>query len=215
MLAREIERVQRCRSLDEVAVATTANRADDAIEALARSLRVPCFRGDEHDVLTRYVKAARMFQADLVVRITADCPLIDPLVIDGVVDLATNVDSPCDYASNTLTRTYPRGLDVEALHTDVLERVARIANSAPAHEHVTWFIHHERPDLFILRGLEQSRDDSDLRWTVDEPDDLELVRTIWRKARLSSSFMEFDDLVRLVRKDTKLALMNAHVRQKV
>ena len=112
---------------------------------LARRLGVRWFRGSEHDVLSRYAGAAREADADLVVRVTADCPLIDPEETDTVVAALEERRATCDYASNGLERSLPRGLETEVLWRDVLERMDRLATSAAAREHVTWFCYGERP----------------------------------------------------------------------
>lgn len=211
MLAQQLRRMRQSRSLDEIVVATTVNGADDPVVELARREGARWYRGDEHDVLGRYLGAARESGAEVVVRITADCPLIDPDVVDRVI---AALDRGCDYASNTLQRTYPQGLDVEVFHRDVLERMTRLATSPPAREHVTYFLHRERPDLFVLRNVADGEDHSDLRWTVDTDADLELARAIFEAARLAERRVEYRDLVRLVRATPRLLAINAHVRQK-
>src|SRR3954471_18735766 len=135
MLQRQIERLQRCRRADEIVLAITTNADDDPIQALAEQLRIRVHRGSEHDVLDRYLGAARASDADVIVRVTSDCPLIDPHEVDAVIAaLSAEVDS----AANVLERDLPRGVDAEALWGDALERTARMATSTPAREHVTW-----------------------------------------------------------------------------
>jgi spore coat polysaccharide biosynthesis protein SpsF len=214
MLAQQLERLRGCRQVDELLVATTTNSADDPVAALARKEGVGCFRGEEHDVLGRYLGAARWAGADVVIRITADCPLIDSAVADRVVETLLNEGAPCDYASNTLHRSYPRGLDVEVFWMDVLQRMARLATSSTAREHVTWFLHRERPDLFLLHDVIDSVDNSDLRWTVDEPEDLELVRRLFVRAHLPDRQISYQELVDLVRSDPELLAVNARVAQR-
>jgi spore coat polysaccharide biosynthesis protein SpsF len=177
MLAVELRRLLASRSIDEVVVATTVNDSDDPVVACAEAEGVRWFRGDERDVLGRYLGAAAEAHADKVVRVTADCPLHDPAVIDRVVGALEPGD---DYASNMIDRTYPHGLDTEVLWRDTLERVGRMGTSADAREHVTWFLRFERPELFVLRSVTQddSRNDADLRWTVDLPEDVERVRRL-------------------------------------
>jgi spore coat polysaccharide biosynthesis protein SpsF len=209
MLAQELLRLRRCRLADEIVVATTTNASDDPVIELCRQLDVRCYRGDEHDVLSRYLGAMREAQADLVVRVTADCPLIDPDEVDRVIAGASDVD----YCANVLARTFPRGLDAEALWSDVLARVARLARSREAREHVTWFIRQERPELFAVRSIVGETDDSDLRWTVDEPEDLDLVRKIYAAAELDRRHVPYRELVQLVRTDPALQTINAHVQQ--
>src|SRR5579871_1881320 len=168
MLARVIDRVRAASTIDDVLVATSTSRADDAIEVLCREHRIAVFRGDENDVLDRYYRAAQATRADVVVRITADCPLHDPQVIDTVVSRFD--PSRFDYASNAVDRTYPDGLDVEVFSFQALERAWREAQWASEREHVTAFIW-KHPDRFRLHHVCQATDLSAARWTVDEPSD--------------------------------------------
>jgi spore coat polysaccharide biosynthesis protein SpsF len=196
MLARELDRVRAAETIDEIVVATTANATDDPVVELADTHGVRVFRGDEHDVLSRYLGAAKEAGADVVVRVTADCPLLDPGVLDRVVRA---LDSEADYASNVVERTFPQGLDCEALHRDVLERVGRLARSQPAREHVTWLIYAERPELFVRRDITDPEDNSDLSWTVDRPEDLERVRDLYERFGLAERSLPYTDLVAGVR----------------
>lgn len=199
VLARVIERVQRSRSIDEVVVATSVVSADDEVAELARALGVRSIRGSEGDVLGRYALATVETRADVVVRVTADCPLVEPTVIDRVVSALLADGGRCDYASNVIERTYPKGLDVEALWSDVVRRADRLATSTLAREHVTWFIYRERPDLHVLRSVTAPEDDHDLRLTVDTTADLELVRRLYSWLDLSRSQVELADLIRHAR----------------
>lgn len=177
VLERVVRRVQRCDLLDEVAIATTTKPEDDAIVRLGEKLDVRVVRGAEHDVLDRYVTAARELVPDVVVRVTADCPLIDPEVISMVV--RGLMAGRFDFASNAIERTFPRGLDAEAMYVDVLYRVARLATSPASREHVCWLIYREMRALFLTRKVRDSADNSDLSWTVDTPADLVRVRAIF------------------------------------
>jgi spore coat polysaccharide biosynthesis protein SpsF len=199
MLAQELTRLQAMAEASEVMVATTVLSTDDAVAELALGLGVRCFRGDEHDVLGRYEGAARDARADIVVRITADCPLIDAGEADRVVRALRDAPGGADYASNVMRRTFPRGLDVEALHRDVLDRTVRLATSRPGREHVTWFIREERPDLFERRSVTADTDDSDLQWSVDRPDDLERVRALFAALDLAAHPLPYADVVAHVR----------------
>ena len=212
LLERELERLARCERADEVMLAVTTNPDDDPLVDLARRLGLRWHRGSEHDVLERYAGAAREAGADVVVRVTSDCPLIDPVETDAVI--AALEDEPCDYASNILERTLPRGLDAEALWRDVLERVERLATSTPAREHVTWFVHSERPDLFVLRPVRPPYDAADLRWTVDTPQDLALVRRLYAELGIAERPVALPEILDHVRSHPELAAMNADVAQK-
>jgi spore coat polysaccharide biosynthesis protein SpsF len=211
MLARGIERLRRARSLAGIVIATSTEPEDDAVVAEAKRLDVGVFRGSAHDVLSRYHGAARAAQADAVVRVTSDCPLIDPEVVDLVVQL---LSPTIDYASNTHgVRSYPRGLDCEAFHADTLDRMARMADSAAAREHVTVFIR-EQPDLFRTAQLVADVDDSDLRWTVDTEADLALVTMLYERYQLATQPVSYRTLAESVRREPALMAINAHVEQK-
>jgi spore coat polysaccharide biosynthesis protein SpsF len=212
MLAQELRRLRRSKQLAEIVIATTTNPTDDPLVALAEREGAAAFRGDEADVLGRYVGAARAFDADVVVRVTGDCPLIDPDLVDRVIARALDTTDPCDYASNTIERTYPRGLDTEVFHRDVLERIGRLARSQPAREHVTYFLHRERPELFVTRQVTRDDDASDLRWTVDTQDDLALVQRMY--AELAAATATTDELIAGVRARPDLLALNRHVSQK-
>lgn len=215
MLARQIERVRRARRVDEVIVATSDLARDDAVVDAARAAGARWFRGSERDVLARFAGAAREARADLVVRLTADCPLVDPEVIDRVVAAVADDPEGADYASTDLPRpTFPRGLDAEALFADVLFRADRLARSAPAREHVTYFVWAEEPALFRLRGVTAARDDSDLRLTVDTPSDLTLVRALFEELGLAERTLPYDRVVEHLRSRPALVSLNAHVVQR-
>jgi spore coat polysaccharide biosynthesis protein SpsF len=211
MLARGIARLGRARSLAGIVVATTTEPEDAVIVAEAARLGVDVFRGSAHDVLSRYLGAARAVGAEAVVRVTSDCPLIDPEVVDQVVGM---LRPTIDYASNTHgVRSYPRGLDCEAFHADTLERMARMAESAAAREHVTVFIR-EQPALFRTAQLVADVDDSDLRWTVDTEADFRLVTTLYERFQLAERPVGYRALVDWVRREPALLSINAHVEQK-
>jgi len=195
LIDRVVARAQAATQVDEVMIATTDLPADDALAEAAGRLSVACHRGSEHDVLSRYRDGARVAGADAVVRITGDCPLIDPAVIDRVV-AALTADEPVDLASNVLRRTYPKGLDVEALFSDTLERIHRLARSPAAREHVTWFAYRERPELFLLRSVEHEHDEAGGRnWSVDTPEDLEHVRDLYERFGLADRIRPWTDLL--------------------
>lgn len=214
MLSRVISRVRQARAIDGIVVATTTHDDDEPVAALAETLGVGVFRGSEHDVLGRYRGAAAVAEADVVVRVTADCPLLDPAVIDRVVEELCARSADVDYASNVVQRTYPRGLDVEALFRDTLERLHRRARTAAAREHVTYYLLREQPALFAIHSVVDSADNSDLRWTVDQPEDLELVRLMYRTLNLGAVIRPFADVVAWARRHPEACAMNAHVEQK-
>jgi spore coat polysaccharide biosynthesis protein SpsF len=210
MLARVVQRLRVTHAIDEVVVATSTHPGDDAVVREAFRIGAAVHRGSETDVLQRYAGAARAFRADVVVRVTSDCPLLDPWVVDRVVGA---LDRDLDYVSNTHFRTYPRGLDVEAMHRDTLERLDRLGTSAPAREHVTAFLLEQRA-LFRIAQVRAGRDTSDMRWTVDTPEDLELVRALYAALDLGREIRPYEQLVEFLETRTDLAQINAHVVQK-
>jgi spore coat polysaccharide biosynthesis protein SpsF len=211
MLARQLDRLRACRNADDIVVATTTNATDDPLVALADAAGARWFRGSEADVLARYAGAAREAGADLVVRVTSDCPLIDPGEVDVVI---AALEPGADYAANIIERRLPQGLDTEALWRDVLERMDRSATSVAAREHVTWFCREERPELFVNRSVVRPYDAADLRWTVDTPDDLALVRRLYADLGLAEQPRPFAEILAYVRAHPELATINAHVQQK-
>jgi spore coat polysaccharide biosynthesis protein SpsF len=180
--------------VDMLVVATSDHPDDDRVEAVAQSAGVPCVRGPEHDVLARFALALRSNPADTVIRLTADCPLIDPEVVNQLIVVFRRTGA--DYASNTLVRTYPVGLDAEVMTAAALESADSEAADPVEREHVTPFIY-RRPARFRLAALRQDRLLSHERWTVDTPADLDHVRRVVTQlaARTDSSWQEILDVV--------------------
>jgi spore coat polysaccharide biosynthesis protein SpsF len=213
MLEQQLKRLQRCRRADDIVVATTEKEDDTPVVVIAKAVGTRWFRGSEHDVLSRYLGAAREARADVVVRITADCPLIDPGVTDDVIaELETHQDA-CDYASNVMPRTFPRGLDSEALFGDALERLARLASTGPEREHVTLAVRERCRHLFLKRSVVDAEDNSDFRWTVDTANDLSLVRRLYVELELSARPVPYRELLVYVRARPELSRINAHAQR--
>ena len=213
MLWRVVSRTRAAKTLDQIVVATTTEPADDAIVSFCHERGVACFRGSEEDVLDRYYQAAREHGADVVVRITSDCPLIDPEIVDKTVRafLGELPDYAPDYASNGVVRTYPRGLDTEVMTLGALEKAWREARQPYQRTHVTPYIY-ENPDHFRILSVTGDEDYSAYRWTVDVREDLELVRAVY--SRLQGDGFSLNDVVRLMERETELAKINRSVAQK-
>lgn len=210
MLARVVRRAGRSALIDKLVVATTEKKTDDVIVSECDSLGISCFRGSEDDVLDRYYQAARAFSADSIVRITSDCPLIDPEIIDRVVQAF--LDNGPDYASNTIESTYPRGLDVEVFTFDALKKAWRDASADFQHVHVTPYIY-QHPGQFRILPVSGEENWSNYRWTVDTREDLTLVRAVYEKIDRDDYF-SWRDVLELFRKEPNLAELNRHIRQK-
>jgi spore coat polysaccharide biosynthesis protein SpsF len=180
MIGRQIERLQRSARIDKLMVATSNDPSDDALAAYVRGLGVELFRGALDDVLGRYCAAlSRHLDATAVVRLTADCPLTDPELIDKVID--HHHESGADYTSNTLgTRTYPHGLDAEVIRPECLYDANELATDPYEREHVTPYVY-RRPEHFRLAGVARHKSLAQLRWTVDLPPDLAFVREVYAK----------------------------------
>jgi spore coat polysaccharide biosynthesis protein SpsF len=213
MLARVVERTRRAQALDMVVVATTVQPADNAIAHLCVERDWPCYRGSQEDVLDRYYRAALAYQADVVVRITSDCPLIEPAVVDRVVQGFLDSQPDVDYSCNVLPRrTFPRGLDTEVMRFDVLERAWREDTNPSWREHVTPYIR-RNPGLFRIHGIMNDVDLSHMRWTVDTPQDLEFVRRIYD--HFADDPFTWLDVISLLDRHPEWLLINRHVEQRV
>jgi spore coat polysaccharide biosynthesis protein SpsF len=210
VLARVVNRTRRATLLNEVVVATSMLPADDVIVKECGRLKVACFRGDEADVLDRYYRAAQKFAAEAIVRITADCPLIDPELIDATI--RSGLDQKADYATNSLVLTYPRGLDVEMFTADALERAWRAASEEYQRIHVTPYLY-ENPKLFKVISIADQTDHSQYRWTLDTTEDLEMIRAVYQHFG-NRDIVHWNEVLDLMEHQPELALLNSHVRQK-
>lgn len=210
MLARVISRVQQAATINQIVVATSTEAGDDPIEEVCNGLSVPVFRGNEQDVLDRFYQAATAFHAQAVVRITADCPLIDPGLIDAVV--TAFLAAQPDYASNILERRYPRGLDTEVITMAALSRAWREAKEPYQRVHVTPYFY-QNAQLFRLLSVPNGTDLSHYRWTVDTPDDLEFVRLIYGRFA-NRNTITWQEVITLLQQEPALSALNQHIQQK-
>jgi spore coat polysaccharide biosynthesis protein SpsF len=210
MLARVVARTKRAKTIDRTIVATTVEPEDEPIVALCRARGWAVSRGSRDDVLDRYYQAAVADGADPIVRITSDCPLIDPEVIDRVVEhLTTGVD----YASNiNPRRTFPRGLDVEAFTFASLAAAWQDASDTSSREHVTPFLY-RHPERFRIALVESERPEAaDHRWSVDTPEDYELMRRIL--AHFGDQEFGWLDVLKLLDGHPDWIELNRHIAQK-
>jgi glutamate-1-semialdehyde aminotransferase/spore coat polysaccharide biosynthesis protein SpsF (cytidylyltransferase family)/predicted dehydrogenase len=207
MLWHVVERVKRATTVDRVVVATSTEPADDAVEEMCQAHGIVCHRGSEMDVLDRFYDAARAEKAGAIVRITADCPLIDPGIIDQVVRRFERGD--VDYASNAMVRSFPDGLDVEVFSFNVLEKAWREARKPSEREHVTPYL---RTNRFRTANVENEAvvTGEYYRWTVDETADLEFVRAVYRRLKSKERF-GMSDVLDLLRQNPGLERMNSDI----
>ncbi len=176
MILRQIARIRQASMVDEVIVATSINGSDDLLADFLLDNGVKVFRGSLDDVLSRFLEIQKRLNPSAVVRLTGDCPLVMPELIDKMVNCFN--DSNVDYLSNTLEPTYPDGLDVEIISPDAMERLAELELSEPEREHVTLGIY-TRPSMFTLQNFRGESDLSQKRWTVDYLEDLNFVREVY------------------------------------
>ena len=214
MLSYEIERLRRAKRANLLVVATSTNAADDPIVDLCTAEGVEVTRGSEHDVLSRYDEAARRFAATVVVRVTADCPLIDPVLIDAAIEEFLSENGTCDYLSNMLEPTWPYGMAVEVFTAAALHEAAREAKDPAEREHVTPFLYWHR-DRFRIKSLTRSPDLSRHRWTVDTPEDFEFVSQVLESLYPVRPEFNMDDVLSLLVTRPQLMDINSHVRQHV
>jgi spore coat polysaccharide biosynthesis protein SpsF len=214
MLARVVERARRAATLDQVVVATTTDPDDQALVELCHTRDYNCFRGHPTDVLDRYYRASRSFGAETVVRMTGDCPLIDPEVIDKTVHAFLTAAPPVDFATNRYIddRTYPIGLDTEVCTAAALEQAWKAADQPHQREHVMPYLY-EVEGRFRTLHVRTSPSYGSLRWTVDTADDLAFVRQIYASfgGRDDFSWLE---VLRLLEQHPELARVNADVKRK-
>lgn len=206
--------VERCRHaflVQDVVVATTINPLDEQIVSWCRKSDIPYVRGSEEDVLSRYVLAAREMKADVIVRITADCPLVDPQVIDQV--LSEYFGRSCDYVSNTLTRTFPRGLDVEVFSSQALEIANKEALLPHEREHVTLYLY-SHPEKFRLGNVTYPQDLSEYRLTVDTPEDFELIKLLIESLYPKNPYFNLNDMMEQLIVHPEWKNINSSIQQK-
>lgn len=208
-----IERLRLAQRLSDVVVATTTNPADDAIEDLASTLGVGCYRGSEADVLDRVLKAAKSVNAEVIVEITGDCPLIDPGVVDRLVDCF--LTKKVDYVANTLYRTFPRGFDTQVFATRTLEKVSCLTQDPADREHVSLYIY-EHPERFLLYNVESGLPEKHWhhRLTVDTPEDFTLIETIFERLYPQNPAFTLNDVIDLLEREPELTEINQEIRQK-
>jgi spore coat polysaccharide biosynthesis protein SpsF len=212
MLSYLLERLRRAKLASIIVVATTTNKSDDPIAQLCAAEGIACTRGSETDVLARYCDAARQFDLDTVVRVTADCPLIDPALIDRAIGMFLGANRT-DYLSNMLTPTWPYGMAVEVVSAVALAEANLESTDASEREHVTAFVY-RRPQRFKLTSLTMSPSLSHHRWTVDTPEDFQLVTRILEALYAHKADFDMTDVLSLLNEHPSWSLINAHVQQK-
>ncbi|AGB42117.1 spore coat polysaccharide biosynthesis protein F, CMP-KDO synthetase [Halobacteroides halobius DSM 5150] len=219
MLAHLIERLKYFDRLDQIVIATSDKEIDDRVVEIAKNSKVDFYRGSEDDVLSRYIEAAQKFKADVIVRITGDCPLIDPMTIDKAVTKFLNSDY--DYFRlNVGDNGYPRGLDTEIFSSDTLLKVEEFVlkeeenKDNPYREHVTFYIN-RHPDKFKITSHNPKEDlKRNYRLCVDEIDDFKLIKELYQRLYQIGEIINIQDVIRLLDDNSELAQINRKVQQK-
>ncbi|HLC02289.1 MAG TPA: glycosyltransferase family protein [Anaerolineales bacterium] len=214
MLARVVERARRAQTLDRIVVATTTDPSDQPVADLCEARDYPFYRGHPTDVLDRYLQAARTFKADVIVRLTGDCPLIDPAVIDQTVRAFLDAEPPLDFATNRYIddRTFPIGLDTEVCSASALQRAWEHGDQPHHREHVMPYLY-EVDGRFRTLHVRTSPSYGSLRWTVDSRDDLAFVRQVYASFGGRDDF-SWLDVLKTLEAHPELARLNAAVRRK-
>ena len=206
VLEHVIKQLSFCKSISKIIVATTNLKQDDVIEELVKKLEIDVFRGDSSDVLDRYYQCAKKFNLDNIVRITSDCPLIDPEIVDKVI--RKYEIEKFDYVTNTLIRTFPIGLDAEIFSFDVLEKTWKNAILPSEREHVTPFIRNKKMD-FSVGNIEHEEDLSKIRVGLDRKEDYELIKIIVNDFEKRPIFLQ--DIIKLFENKPELMRINEHI----
>jgi spore coat polysaccharide biosynthesis protein SpsF len=208
MLGRHLERLQRVKLFDRLIVATSTEASDTPVVRLCDKLGVDCYRGSLNDVLDRYYHALEPHHPDIVVRLTGDCPLTDPGVIDECIGFFLN--HKFDYVSNCMKRTFPIGLDTEVFRFEALRQAWREARLPSEREHVTPFIK-SHPERFRIGHFLNDIDLSHHRWTVDEPEDFKFVKAVYEKLYPLNARFSMHDILHLLKRHPELMEINYHI----
>lgn len=211
VLGQVITRLKAVPSIDEIIIATTTNPEDDILVAEAGKYDVYSYRGSKENVLSRYFQAAEERSADVIVRVTSDCPLIDPIITENTIQLFHN--SNVDYVSNKMLTTFPRGLDTEVFSFQALKNAYDHAYNEIHTEHVTPYIY-LHPEKFHLLDYVWHTDYSEYRWTLDTVEDYELISKIYEKLDRSDQIFSWLEGIKLMEEQPDLILINKHIHQK-
>lgn len=209
-----VERVRRTKKVEQIILATTIKKEDKKIVEIAKDMKVQSFAGSEKDVLDRYYQAAKKYGAKIIVRVTGDCPLVDPEIIDKTIEyfLKNNFDyvSTAHALGKKISSTYPDGLDTEVFSLKSLEKAWKEAKLPSEREHVTPYIW-KNSKIFKCKSLQNDKDLSNLRWTVDEEKDLDFVRAVYKRLYQRGKIFLTKDILNLLEKEPELMEINKSI----
>lgn len=203
-----INRLRKSEYLDEIILATTLNPVDDKLESWCVENNIKCYRGDEENVLKRFYDAASLFKADIIVRITADDPFKDYLIMDAVIELFLNED--VDFACNNMPPTFPEGLDIEVFSYESIGIAFKNAKTDFEKEHVTQYFY-KNPELFKIAVLKNNINLSHLRWTIDEEQDLKMAKIVYEKLSKKNKIFLMEDILELILNHPEIPLINKEI----
>ncbi|TBL67778.1 cytidylyltransferase domain-containing protein [Paenibacillus thalictri] len=206
MLIRQLERLSICRTLDKLVVLTSIDSSDNVIEEECSKRGITFFRGNLNDVLDRFYQGAVVYNPNHIVRLTGDCPLIDPEVVDNIVKF--HILNGFDYTSNTLEPTFPDGLDVEVFKRELLIEAWKKATLPSQREHVTPYMYLNEDNKYTLGSYINNIDLSHLRWTVDTLDDFMFVESIYSNLYAQNPSFSTENIINFISKNNELATIN-------
>ncbi len=210
MLWHIVSRLNHSKKIKKIIIATTDKKEDRVIAKFAEEIGIDFYCGSEEDVLDRYYQCANFFNVDHIVRITADCPIIDHMIVDKLIDLYQT--QKCDYASNTINPTYPDGLDAEVFSFQSLKKAWKEANKPSEREHVTPYIYNH-PEFFKIENYADDVDHSDMRWVVDEEADYKFIYEVYKNLYKEGKIFYLNDVLKLLSKHPELKEINKHIKR--
>ncbi|MFJ8261828.1 cytidylyltransferase domain-containing protein [Rummeliibacillus sp. NPDC094406] len=211
LLLHQIERLRQCKEIDQLIIATTVEEQDNQIFEFCNHHNVSIFRGSENNVLERYYETWKQFGGDVIVRLTSDCPIIDYKIVDKTIRFF--LDNEFDYVSNTIERTFPRGLDTEVFSVATLETTYKQAKLERDKEHVTAYIY-THPEKFKIGSYKGEINYSKYRWTVDTEEDFALIKNLFEAYKGKENQLDLASAVRLMEQNPAWFLINEHIEQK-
>ena len=200
-------RLTKSKLIDEVCISTSTNPADDKIEKFAHEYGIKIFRGSEENLVKRHLDAGKKFNADVIVRVTGDCPLVDPKIVDKVIKVYLE-DKKLDFASNSKTKTYPIGLDVEVFPVKTLEKIFSISEDSVFYEYFISNYIYENPLIFKSKGISLNKANL-LRWTLDYPEDYTFFKKIFGELYLDNKIFHMDDVLNFLKEHMEISKINS------
>ena len=200
-------RLTKSKLIDEVCISTSTNPTDDKIEKFAHEYGIKIFRGSEENLVKRHLDAGKKFNADVIVRVTGDCPLVDPKIVDKVIRVYLE-DKKLDFASNSKTKTYPIGLDVEVFPVKTLEKIFSISEDSVFYEYFISNYIYENPSIFKSKGISLNKANL-LRWTLDYPEDYTFFKKIFGELYLDNKIFHMDDVLNFLKEHMEISKINS------